>query len=437
VHALSAYSRLFKLTGPLYVLVAFLGRLPMAMAQVGTLMLVFRATGSNEVGGVAAGALAVANAVGAPIAGMLCDRHGQRIVVLVQSLAGTAGLIGLVLLAHAGAPNPAMIAMSAALGAVLPQVGPLARVRWRPLAARSCGDQRRLVDAAFSYEGAADEASFALGPALVGIAAVLVSPAGALITAAVLLAVFGTAFALHPTARLTGPAVHAVTTVPAMPPVSAVPGTPGEAPTHAPVRLDGRFLTVGLVVLILAQWSVGVLFGATQTGTNALADSVGKAGVTGLVHAMLGVSSAIAGIATAFIPARVRQERRMLVASIALVALSWPLLLVHSLGPLVAAVAVLGFAIAPFMISVYSQAEHAVPPARSALAMTLLAGATSIGYACGAGVAGSLADSSGHTAAFGVTVGATVLALLLALSRQRGVRRAVPELQPVEQPATV
>ncbi|GIG26311.1 MFS transporter [Cellulomonas denverensis] len=411
MHAFTAYSRLFRLTGPLYVLVAFLGRLPMAMAQVGTLMLVFRATGSNEVGGVAAGALAIANAIGAPIAGVLCDRHGQRIVVLVQSLAGTAGLIGLVLLAQAGAPNPAMIAMSAALGAVLPQVGPLARVRWRPLAATS-GDQRRLVDAAFSYEGAADEASFALGPALVGIAAVLVSPAGALLTAAALLAVFGTAFALHPTARLTGPAAHAVNTVPASPADHAVPA------------LDGRFLTLGLVVLIAAQWSVGVLFGATQTGTNALADAVGKPGLTGLVHAMLGVSSALAGFATALIPARVPHQRRMLVAAVAMVALSWPLLLVDSLGPLTGSVTLLGFAIAPFMIAVYSQAERAVPPARSAAAMTLLAGATSIGYASGAALAGSLADSSGHTAAFGVTVGATVLALLLALTRQRGVHRS-------------
>lgn len=409
MHALSAYSRLFRLTGPLYVLVAFLGRLPMAMAQVGTLMLVFRATGSNEAGGIAAGALAIANAVGAPIAGTLCDRYGQRIVVLVQSLSGTAGLIALVLLAGQDAPVPALIAVSAFLGAVLPQVGPLARVRWRPLAARSGGDQRRLVDAAFSYEGAADEASFALGPALVGIAAVLVSPAGALVTAAVLLAVFGTAFALHPTARLTGPAAHTLTTET----VSA------EQTDTTDRRIDGRFLTVGLIVLIAAQWSVGLLFGATQTGTNALADAVGKPGLTGLVHAMLGVSSAIAGFATAFIPERVSYQRRMLFAATALVALSWPLLLVDSLGALTAAVTVLGFAVAPFMISVYAQAERSVPPARSAAAMTLLAGATSIGYACGAGIAGSLADSAGHHAAFGVTVGATVLALLLALTRQR------------------
>ncbi len=101
-----------------------------------------------------------------------------------------------------------------------------------------------------------------------------------------------------------------------------------------------------------------------------------------------------------------------------------------------AAVAVLGFAIAPFMISVYSQAEHAVPPARSALAMTLLAGATSIGYACGAGVAGRLADSSGYTAAFGVTVGATVLALLLAVSRQHRPGSAAAPTRQAEEPAS-
>ena len=37
---LTSYRRLFALAGPLYVLVAFLGRLPLAMSQLGTLLLV-------------------------------------------------------------------------------------------------------------------------------------------------------------------------------------------------------------------------------------------------------------------------------------------------------------------------------------------------------------------------------------------------------------
>ena len=48
----------------------------------------------------------------------------------------------------------------------------MARVRWRPISRARRSDDPRVMDAAFSYEGAADEASFVLGPAAVlGVAA--------------------------------------------------------------------------------------------------------------------------------------------------------------------------------------------------------------------------------------------------------------------------
>lgn len=397
--ALSAYARLFRLAGPAYVLVAFLGRLPMAMAQLGALLLVSTATGTYGLGGLAAGALAVANAIGAPVAGGLADRFGQRPVVLVQSLAGAVSLTALTLLAHADASGAALVAVSAVTGLALPQVGPLARVRWRPITAGTGPEQRRLVDAAFSYEGAVDEASFAIGPALVGVVAVWLSPGGALVTAAALLAVFGTAFALHPTARRTATGLH--------------------------VRPTGRLLTGAFAVLVVAQAAVGVLFGATQTGTTVLATQAGQPGLAGLIHAVLGVGSAAAGIGTAFIPARIGQERRVLVAACALVALSWPLLLVDSLPALTGAVAVLGFAVAPYMIGVFSLGERVVPAGRTGAAMTALASATGVGYALGSSVAGRLADVSGHTAAFAVTVTTTVVALLVAATQQGRLRAAV------------
>lgn len=407
--ALHAYARLFRLAGPAYVLVAFLGRLPMAMAQLGTLLLVSTATGTYGLGGLAAGALAVANAVGAPVAGGLADRHGQRVVVLVQSLAGAASLTTLTLLAQHGAGAPVLVGVAAVTGLVLPQVGPLARVRWRPITASTGPEQRRLVDAAFSYEGAADEASFALGPALVGVVAVLLSPAGSLLTAAALLAVFGTAFALHPTARRTTTGPH--------------------------VRATGRLLTGAFAVLIVAQSAVGVLFGSIQTGTTVLATQTGQPGLAGLIHAVLGVGSAAAGIGTAFLPARFGHERRVLVAAAAMVALSWPLLLVGTLPALTAAVAVLGFAIAPYMIGVFTLGEHVVPQDRAGAAMTVLASATGIGYALGSSVAGRLADLSGHTAAFAVTCTATVVALLLAATQQRRLVTALADARAAAGPA--
>ena len=390
---LTSYRRLLELAGPAYVLTAFVGRLPLAMSQLGTLLLVSSATGRYAVGGLAAGALAVANAVSAPVAGSLADRIGQRPVVLVQSLAGAAGLGALVLLVQLHSPDAALVAVAALAGLALPQIGPLARVRWRPLTAGTGPQQRRLVDAAYSYEGAADEASFAVGPAVVGVAAVAISPSGGLVTAAVLLAVFGTAFALHPSGR------H-------------VPTPGGEA-------TGGRLLTAAFGVLLLAQLAIGSLFGATQTGATALATAVGQPGAAGLVHAVLGVGSAAAGLATAFVPERISQQRRILVAAVALFAFSWPLLLADSLAALTVTVLVLGLAVAPYMIGVFSLGERIVPPARTGAAMTVLASATGVGYALGSSIAGRLADAHGHTAAFGVTVTVTGLAVLLAGTQQR------------------
>lgn len=395
---LASYRRLLHLAGPTYVLVAFVGRLPLAMSQLGTLLLVSTATGSYGLGGLSAGALAVANAVGAPVAGSLADRFGQRWVVLVQSLLGAAGLAALVAVVGAGAADALVVATAGATGLALPQVGPLARVRWRPLTSGTGQHQRRLVDAAFSYEGAADEASFAIGPALVGLSVAVASPSGALLLAAVLLAVFGSAFALDPSART----------------------------THGSTSLDGTgpLVSAAFVVLVAAQLSIGTLFGATQTGATVLATDAGQPGVAGLVHATLGVGSAIAGLATAYVPERVGHERRALVAAGALLVLSLPLLVVDSLGAAAATVLLLGFAVAPYMIAVFSMAERVVPPARVGAAMTILASATGLGYALGSSVAGRLADASGATAAFCVTVAATVVAVVLMTTQQRRLRRA-------------
>jgi MFS family permease len=402
---------LFELAGTTYVVIAFLARLPLAMSQLGTLLLVSQATGSYGLGGLCAGALAVANAVGAPYAGSLADRLGQRHVVLVQSLAGGALLVSLVTLVHLEAADAAVVGVAALAGLAMPQVGPLARARWRPITSRTGAHQRRLVDTAFSYEGAADEASFAIGPALIGLGAVAISPGGALLLGAGLLVAFGTWFALHPTAR----AVHR---------------TAGSE--HV-----GRLVTTVFVILAVAQLLIGTLFGATQTGTTVLATAAGQPGVAGLVHATLGVGSALAGVATAFIPERVGLERRILVAVSALLVLSLPLLAVDGLPSLVPVVAVLGCAVAPFMIGVFTIAERVVAPTRVATAMTVLASATGLGYALGSSVAGRLADHHGHAAAFGVTVTAMVLALLLVVATQRRLRDEIAAAAPARTPADV
>ena len=404
--ALQSYRLLVRTVGPVYVVIAFLGRVPLAMSQMGTLLLVSDATGSYAVAGGAAGALAVANALGAPVFGSLADRTGQRPVVLGQSLAGGAGLVLLVIVTQSGASSPVVIATSALAGLAIPQIGPLARVRWGPVLVGT-RDRRTLLDAAFSYEGAADELSFVLGPATVGLLAVLVDPSEALLLAAVVLVLFGSAFALHPTAALTRPDPSAVAST-------------------------GRLLTGMLLTLAAAQLLIGMLFGATQTGSTVLATAEGQPGLAGVIHATLGIGSAIAGLAVAALPERIGYPQRLVVAATGLVVLSAPLLLVETIGQLVAVIALLGFAVAPFMISTFATAGQIVAPDRVGTAMTLLAGATGVGYALGSSLAGRLADGvpgiapdGGHTPAFAVTFSATVLALAVSLTLLAHTRRSL------------
>jgi MFS family permease len=401
VSPITSYRRLLDAAGPGYVVVAFLGRLPLAMSQLGTLLLVSSATGRYAAGGLAAGALAVSNAVGAPIAGSIADRIGQRPVVLVQSVVASVALAALVALVAADASPAAFVAAAALAGLAMPQVGPLARIRWRPITRRAGSSDDRLVDAAFSYEGAADEASFVLGPALVGAIAVALNASAALLVAAAVLALFGCWFAMHPTAEL----AHEKRAT-----------RPGIRP---------RLVTPEFMVLAGAQALIGVVFGAVQTGTTVLATADGRPGVAGLMQALLGVGSVLAGLASTGLPARFGYERRILVFALGLLALSVPLLVVDSLGTLVPALTVLGFAVAPYMISVFVLAERIVPLARVGAAMTMLSGVTGIGYALGSGIAGRLADDGGHRPAYAVAVTAGALAVVLAVSMRRRLAAAL------------
>lgn len=401
-----SYRHLFGLTGRTYIVVAFLARMPLAMSQLGTLLLVSRATGSYGAGGVCAGALAVANALGAPFWGARSDRLGQRRVVTFQSLAGAVGLVAILVVVGAGLPWGAAAVASAVAGLLLPQIGPLARVRWRPITAGTGPRQHRLVDAAFSYEGAADEASFVLGPALVGLGVSVASPPAALALAAAALAVFGTWFALHETAVAT----HAAT-----------------SQASGPV---GRLLGPALVVLCIAQLLVGTVFGSVQTGTSVLATAAGSPGLTGYFHALLGVGSVIAGLLVAGLPARWALPSRLRWFAAGLLVLAAPLLLVGSLPALVPVLLVLGCTVAPYMITTFTLAERVTPPSSTGAAMTVLAAATGLGYAVGAALAGRLADWGGHTPAYAVTVGAGGAAVLVAWTCRRVLEKA-------ERPASV
>ncbi|MFF4801458.1 MFS transporter [Streptomyces sp. NPDC001351] len=384
------YRDVIGLTGPLLPVMSFLGRLPTATIQFGSVLLVARTNGSLAAAGLTGGALAAGQVACGPLVGRLADRRGQRTVVLAFSLANAAAIAALVAAALAGLSVALLALLGAVAGATVPLIGPLGRARLVALARRSAAPEST-VGAALSFESTLDEISFVLGPALVGLAAVLAHPAYALGGAALLVAVCGSGFALHPTARATRRDR----------PARSVPGSRMPRSVH-PLR----------AALALQ----GAMFGACQAGVTALTERLGQEEQAGLVYAAMGVMSAVAGLSMAAVPGRIPFTARWRAATAAAFVLSLPLLWTRSMGGLYAVVTVLGVAYAPHLVTVFGLTERAVPPTRLAEAMACATSAIVGGQALAVAVTGRLAESYGPAAAFAAASTAAALACAIALT---------------------
>ncbi|MFE1948964.1 MFS transporter [Streptomyces sp. NPDC059524] len=403
---LDTYRQVLAATGRLLPLVSFLGRLPVAVIQFGSVLLVTRTSGSLATGGTVACALALGQVALGPLVGRLADRHGQRPVVLVASLLNALAIAGYTLGALQHLATPLLVVLAVLAGATVPGIGPLARARGVALVRRAGGGERT-VDAVLSLESTADEVSFVLGPALIGVAAVLAHPAYAFGAAALLVAVCGTWFALHPTA-------------------TAVPRAdrPAEAARARGARprmpRQVHLVRLGLVLL-------GVLLGGLGAGITALTQELGAEDQAGLVYAAMGVMSAVVGLSMAAVPPRFALPLRWRVATAGAALLSLPLIATHTLPLLYVFVTLFGALFAPNLITAFALTERAVPRARLAEGMTVAASAFVGGQAVTLAAAGRLAQTYGPAAAFTVGSLAAALAFLVAL-RVRTLPPDLPEI---------
>lgn len=396
VGTVNTYRRVIALTGPLLPLVSFFARLPVAMSQFGSVLLVAETSGSLATAGIVGGTLSAGQVVFGPVLGRLADRHGQRPVVLTAAAVNAVATAALVAGALGGLATAPLAAIGAVTGASVPLIGPLARTRSVALAHRAKADES-VVGAVHSLEGTLDEVSFVFGPALVGLAALIAHPAVALGGAAGLVIVFGTAYALHPTAAVTA-------------------GAPAKARGRGTPRGKGRSRQPRVVHAVRGSLALqGAMFGACQAGIAALTAQLGVPGQAGIVYAAMGVVSAAVGLALGALPARFGLRLRWRVATGAALVLSVPLLFTDTLWPLYAVVTVLGAAYAPHLITAFALTERVVEPARLAESMAFAASSLVAGQAIALAVSGRLAEWYGPAGAFAVAVGAAALCLTLAL----------------------
>ena len=434
---IGAYAELPAISGPSFLPISFLGRLPTTMVPLAILTFVASSTGSFAAAGLATTATAAGTAVGAPLMGRLADRHGQRPVLSIAVLVNTLALAALALRPESG--RAGLLVLCALIGLSMPPVGGMARARWLALSRRHAGT-------AMAYEGTADEVSYVLGPAVAGLLASTWGAPSALLAAALagLLAVG--AFALHPTHTAThnhpctplsgdsptlrkgGPArSRGVERLRAVDRAIARRSLPEEPLPEEPLaeKLANRRVGGGVMVPVLAMLLMGTFFAATQSALTVLATGIGRPAAGGLIYAVMAVGSAVTALGTAAIPARFGPRLRCAVAASGLLIGVALMATAGSVPLLCAAVLFTGLSVGPMLVTLNQVAGAAAPMDRVATTMAYLSVGSVVGIALGATSSGALADASGSLGAFAVAAAASVALLALALAGLRGDLRGI------------
>ncbi|MFE5028762.1 MFS transporter [Streptomyces sp. NPDC056656] len=383
----SPYVRLLSTPGALaFTLGNLLARLPMGMFSVSAVIMIAGARGSYALAGAVTATGMAATAVVAPWTARLVDRYGQARIAVPATAVAVCGSLALLLCVHYGAPDWTLFAAYAAT-ATTPNTGGMSRARWAHLLK---GDPAAL-HTANSFEQAADELCFMLGPVLAAfLCGSLFPEAGTLIGAVLLL----TGVLVFAAQRATEPPTH------------------GHTATKSPLRARG------MPVLLASFLATGAVFGSMEVVTIAFADEGGHKAAAGAVLALQAAGSCVAGLVYGTVrPAGPAARRHPWCVAAMTVLLALPLLAALTGSLLVVAGALLaaGMATAPTMVTGMTLVQARTPEGQLNEGMTLAVTGLLGGIACGAAAGGSAVERLGPTAGYAIPAAASVCALVLAL----------------------
>ncbi|MFJ4864913.1 MFS transporter [Streptomyces sp. NPDC088748] len=370
------YRRLFALPGTRgFTAGNLLARLPMGMFGVSAVMMIAGQRGSYALAGAVTATGMAATALVAPWTARLVDRYGQARIAVPATLIAVLGSLSLIACVRSGAPAWTLFASYAAT-ATTPNIGGMSRARWTYLL-RGSPDAHHT---AMSFEQAADELCYMLGPVLAAFLCSVVLPEAGTLTAAALLL---TGMLVFTSCRAT------------QPPVSAGPRRGSPLRALAP-----------LLPLFLAT---GVVFGSMEIASIAHLADLGLGAASGPVLALQAAGSCAAGLLYGTL--RPRGLRTCLVAMAAAMTLPWLAAITGSLLPLAAALLLAGMATAPTMVTAMSRVHALTPEGRLNEGMTLAVTAILAGIALGAATAGTLVDRLGPAPAYALPAAAALAAL--------------------------
>ncbi|MFJ6236338.1 MFS transporter [Streptomyces griseus] len=356
-----------------------IARLPMGMFSVSAVIMIAGSRGSYALAGAVTATGLAATAVVAPFTARLVDRYGQARIAVPATALAVLGSLALVLCVHYDAPAWTLFAAYAAT-ATTPNTGGMSRARWAHL---HRGDPAAL-HTANSFEQAADELCFMLGPVLAAtLCGALFPEAGTLVGAVLLM----TGVLIFAAQRATEP-----------------PVTPRTEAAASPLR------TPGVPALLAVFLATGAVFGALEVV------SIAHAG--GAILALQAAGSCAAGLVYGSLrPAR-NVRRRLLLCLAGMTALmSLPLLAAAgsaALPVLAFCLLLAGAATAPTMVTGMTLVQRSTRPEQLNEGMTLAVTALLGGIAAGAAAGGWLVEHAGTATGYAAPMSAAALALVIA-----------------------
>jgi MFS family permease len=387
-----------------------IGRAPMSMFGLGTVLLVSASTGRYALAGLVSGAGSIGYAAAAPQVARLADRFGQhRVLRPLIAFFGIACVV-FVTCAELKAPFWVLMVTGFLAGSSMPSLGSMVRARWSAL----LGDPAA-IHAAFALESVVDEMTFVIGPALVTVLATAVPPAGVLLC--MVLSVGGTLF--FAAQRQTEPPVRAHSSASEYSAHSREQSA-SESDPAGRTRWTARLPAPGLLTIAPLYLCLGAMFASIDLSTVDFAQLHGHKPLAGFILGTYALGSAIGGLWYGSRTWRAPLPRRFtltLVLTVAGVATFWtqPSLISLDAGMLVA-----GLTISPTLIAGYGLIERQAPGARRTEAMTWLSSSIAVGVATGSSICGRIIDTAGPrwSYAFAALVGVIAVATCL-LGRRR------------------
>jgi MFS family permease len=412
---LEPYTEIFRIPGAWrFSAAAVIGRMPMSMFGLGTVLLISAATGRYGTAGTVSAIGSLGYAFSSPRLARLVDTRGQRRVLLPLLAVFTVATAALLAAVQFRLPTWTFFLPGAIAGASMPSLGTLVRARWSVLLA---GSPR--LHAAFSFESVADELCFVIGPAAVTLLATEVFPASGIGVAA-LLCVGGTLWfaaqrGTEPTAVQPQPRVAAAGR-------RAFMARPASQPRGAPAP--------GLAVLAPVYLLLGAMFVSVDLSTVAFAQHFGHKPLAGFILGTYALGSATGGLWYGSRQWRAPVEKRFaltLILTVIGVATFWaqPNLITLTCG-----IYLCGLTIAPTLIAGFSLLEAQAQPGRRTEAMSWLSSGISVGVAVGASVVGFIIDAHGPRVGYAFAALCGFASAAICLTGLRRLRLAPAEAEP-------